>query len=142
MSPLILKLPVKKKRGRKVTKGPKASVSVIYEPKTQQESSCRTKPTRMELEIEALAQIAARAILRKQEEDAWIESSRNVQAFPQSSRFRSLDSVARLKSGQSEFDDDDDCEDETDLMREMGELADRVRQRRDEILRESGHCAQ
>lgn len=95
MTASILKLPVVKKRGRKVTKGPKASVSLICEPDLpSNDTSLLSHKERLE---ELAMRIAERAVEKRRQWKAFLAASHNVIEYPAHRRFRSVAEVDELK---------------------------------------------
>ncbi len=130
MTATISRLPVAMKRGRKVTKGPKASISVIYE--AQQDPREQTQLDKSIGQLgDAFARSAAKAILRKREEEAWLKASPNVRSFPEERRYRTEAAIANLRAGR-----DEDWEDDSPLAIEMREHAQRVGERAKQIVAE------
>ena len=133
MTAAVLAFPRKKKRGRKLACGPKATVSVIYEAKPNP----KPRPRGREDEdlMRGLAFQAAKGIVRRQlEEDAynaWLDGSPTIVRFPSDRRFRALDEIARLRGDIVEVE-------ETDLDREMAQLAKDLEPLRDQFVDEFG----
>ncbi len=96
MSAAVVHLPVVVRRGRKVTKGQVASVTVIY-------SATRPAEDSQESRGEKMADLLAQRAIRKQQErrdyEAWIDASPTVRRFPQAARYRTRAEIERLKSG-------------------------------------------
>lgn len=136
-SATILTLPVIRKRGRKVSKGPKASVSVIYE---GQKGQGRQAGNGLDEALEEFARLIAKNKLQKMRErrdyESWLDASPTVRRFPECRRFRTLDQVDNLKAGKHAIASPDDCDDGTSLGRAVSSLAERAMKRADEILAE------
>lgn len=133
MAANVTRIPVAMKRGRKVSTGPKASVTVLYE--LAQKPQRASLPQPREQRLNRMAELAAKSILRRKAEqaayEAWIDASPTVARFPELSRYRSLEQVHRLQSGT-----DDDADESTGLAGLDEEIAE-VCRRRDAILAEA-----
>jgi len=140
MTATIVRLPVAMKRGRKVTKGPMASVSVMYTAPTR----CTKPQLCLEEEMEKLAQLAAARMLRMRQQraeyEAWIDSSPALARFPESARFRSEEVVDRLRRGLPEFADEEEEDCGSPMERAMDDLAVKVSERAKEILSSRGEA--
>lgn len=89
----VFTFPRAKKRGRKVAKGPKADVHVLYE--AAKPSSVKASPGRgpirsVEEEMSRLEELAAKARARSEAYHAWLQAQPYVVQFPASRRVRSL----------------------------------------------------
>ena len=144
MTATITRLPVAMKRGRKVTKGPIASVSVMYNAPARKAWSQLSLAEEMEKLAQREAARTLRMIQQQIDYEAWIDTSPTLARFPESARFRSEERVDRLRRGLSEFADDEDemeggCS--SPLARAMDDLAAKVSERAKEILAARGEAS-
>lgn len=106
MTATITRIPVAMKRGRKVRKGPLASVSILFEAK---EISSSSNFFNFGDEAECLAQLLAKREIEhrreKLEYENWIDASRSVVRFPESRRYRTVADVRNLKKGMVRKDE-------------------------------------
>jgi len=136
----VITFPRAKKRGRKVTKGPKATVTVIHE--SSDPITALTGPIRSVKEEESrltvlLRDRANRLLEERAQQEAWIEMSANVRRWPISARYRSEELVHILKKGGE--DEEPILDPEIAEMRQSFQRD--IAARRDEILAEAGHSA-
>ena len=128
MAANVTRIPVAMKRGRKVTKGPVASLSVLY----GAPSGGVGRTLNLEEEAEKLAHLVADRAIRVEREarerEEWLDSSPTVTRFPASARFRTRQQVDRLKHGLPE---DDEQEGSGGVVDELG---DRIGRRAHEII--------
>ena len=106
MTATITRIPVAMKRGRKVRKGPLASVSILFEAK---EISSSSNCLNFGDEAECLAQLLAKREIEhrreKLEYENWIDASRSVVRFPESRRYSTVADVRNLKKGMVRKDE-------------------------------------
>lgn len=132
MGASILQLPVVRKRGRKVSKGPAASVSVIYEGPQPPEEWGPIGTYEEEMgRLDALMKARLPKWIESQAQArAWIELSPTVVAWPESRRVRSPSLIEQLKRGGS----DEEPEVEPDVAAARAENERRIAARCLEIL--------
>lgn len=127
MSAQIIRLPVIRKRGRKVTKGPKAEVRVLYYIDDSDDAAQGLDDSR-EGRIERLAQlIADRAVRHRNEWAAILEENPQIVEFPERLRYRTLaevDAHRRFHEGGKSRDD------------RIDRLAERIANRANDLLGE------
>ena len=114
MSANIFRLPVVRKRGRKVTKGAKASVTVIYEI----DESASTAPGK---ECDKLEELLFRSALRWRRQILAMKADPKIIFFPENRRVNRDDEKAMGKE-------------ESALTLEMKEIGDRVSRRVDALI--------
>lgn len=135
MTALIIRMPVVRKRGRKVTKGPKASISVIYEcggASTSLTGPIGTVEQELDRFTVLLMKRRAREVEKQAQQEAWIERSKNVKRWPEPRRYRSEELVRMLREGG----EDEEPELEPEIAEARRKFLEDVRARRNEILAE------
>ena len=135
MTATVTRIPVAMKRGRKVTKGPKATVTILYELVAEEEPIERTGPIgTYEEELAALNALMvkrrAQEVERQAQQEAWIDLSSNVRRWPENRRTRSVELVLILGRGGED--------EEPEVKPEIAEARKRflrdMQARRDEII--------
>lgn len=135
MTAQIIRMPVVRKRGRKVAKGPMASIAIIYESTHVIPSLGAPEGTveHHQAKLDLLVMKArARHVEEKAQQEAWIERSANVERWPESRRYRSEELVRMLRKGG----EDEEPEIEPDVAEARRKFLADVSARRDQILAE------
>lgn len=135
MTATVTRIPVAMKRGRKVTTGPKATVTQIYGLVEEEGLTERTGPIgTYEEELAALNALMvkrrAQEVERQAQQEAWIDLSSNVRRWPENRRTRSEELVQILGRGGED--------EEPEVKPEIAEARERflrdMHARRDEII--------
>lgn len=130
MGYVILHFPKARKRGRKVTKGPKADVHVIYELDVPPAAPATPGLLNLDQCVEDLAQIVARRARESKRKRAdMFAANPNITEFPASKRFRTIAEV------RAHRDAHEGREDEPNAIADP--LVERVKVRVAEILKEN-----
>lgn len=127
MSAQIIRLPVIRKRGRKVTKGPKAEVRVLYYI-DDSDDAVEGLDDSLEGRTERLVQlIADGAVRRRNEWAAILAENPQIVEFPERLRYRTLEEV----DAHRRFHEDGKSRDDR-----IDRLAERIANRAKEIIGE------